>query len=163
MNFDNTFSRIKKINWELPELLQPDSKQYIEVENLLYLFLNKFVCFLKKQNINKQDIPLPYKYSPKTIFADSYLFSKNEQEALDDFFSKIQSWNKIYCIFILEWKKMCDKQYEITKNNIGLYDDLLKAIELGGLIRPFKGNLLIAETTYPISNWPNPFFDRCIC
>lgn len=162
MKFVNALIDIKNIDWQLFEDgLHTWGKKYYKYSLIASKGLQKIVDLLKGLGYQRSEIPRPHELKPKEFFIpNEQLFTEQEQQEVDKVIASME-FNRDFGISILQWAKMCDKGYDITKGNEDLYDGLLFALKKGVITRACSERMLvIGSISTPFTAWPEPYYSR---
>lgn len=163
MKFEKVLIEINEINWEKYDNREYKfSTSYYKYSTIACKGLQKIVDLLKKLGYDKKMMPWPHVFRPQDFFIpNEQLFTEQEQEQVNSTVANMR-FNQEFGEEILQWAKMCDKCYEITKGNEDLYDELLLALKRCIVTRACcERMLVIGSISAPITFWPEPYYTKC--
>lgn len=162
MKFEQALTEIKNIDWRQFDGSEYTwDKKYYKYSLIASKGLQKLINLLKELGYQAKELPRPAnEFKPKDFFIpNDQLFTEQEQQEVDDAMAAVE-FDKSYALSILQWAKMCDKGYDITKGYEDLYDELLLAIQQGVVIIYRKGSFNIGTISAPYSYWPFAYYSR---
>lgn len=162
MKFEQALTEIKNIDWRQFDGNEYTwDKKYSKYSLIAFKGLQKLIHLLKELGYQEKEILRPAnEFKPKDFFIpNDQLFTEQEQQEVDDVMAGVE-FDESYALSILQWAKMCDKGYDITKGHEDLYDELLLAIQQGVVIIYRKGFLNIGSISAPRSYWPYGYYSR---